>query len=512
MNERRSTLAQEADAIVIGAGPNGLVAAIALAQAGMAVQVLEAQDRPGGAVWTHQPAAPGFHHDLGASFFPFGRKSPAFVSLQLETEGLRWCEAPIDSLHPAPDGSFAALTRDPARRARLLGNNADGHAWARLIDWHARHEPALIDLFLGSLGSLRPLWRLGPAALFRLASTLARSGRSLSEQLFISEPARRVLPGLALHVDAGPDDTFGAGIGYMLGVFCGTGGFPFPAGGAGALTEALLARLHRLGGAVATGQRVEQIRVEGGRAVAVRTSTGEQLGARHAIVANTGAPALLLRLLDAQHVSPRVLSAMRRFPYGWGTFKVDWALSGPTPWSVAEGYESAVVHAGDSMEDLARFTRQVRAGDLPDRPYLVIGQHSVGDPSRAPAGAHTLQAYTRVPTAPPGGWARSAELLADRMEARIEELAPGFRSRILARHITTPEGLEALDENLVGGDLGGGSNAWHRQLIFRPVFPHFRYRMPVGGLYLCSSYAHPGAGVHGMGGWNAAAAVLADAG
>jgi phytoene dehydrogenase-like protein len=169
-----------------------------------------------------------------------------------------------------------------------------------------------------------------------------------------------------------------------------------------------------------------------------------------------------------------------------------------------------VVHAGDNLDDLARFTREVRAGRLPKRPYLVMGQQSLADPTRAPPGGHTLWAYTRVPSYPAGGWSAHAEALADVIDARIEELAPGFRGRIVARRVVPPDRLEAMDANLVGGDLGGGSNAWHRQLVFRPVFPWFRYRLPVGGLYLCSSYAHPGAGVHGMCGYNAAHRVLQD--
>jgi phytoene dehydrogenase-like protein len=171
-----------------------------------------------------------------------------------------------------------------------------------------------------------------------------------------------------------------------------------------------------------------------------------------------------------------------------------------------------VVHAGDDLDDLSRFTAQVRRGELPDNPYLVIGQQSLVDPTRAPAGRHTLWAYSRVPSHPAGGWAAHAEAFADRVEARIEGLAPGFRASILARSIVTPEGLQAMDENLVGGDLGGGSNAWNRQLLFRPLFPWFRYRMPVERLYLCSSYAHPGAGVHGMCGYNAARVALHDVG
>ncbi|HGG57832.1 MAG TPA: NAD(P)/FAD-dependent oxidoreductase, partial [Nannocystis exedens] len=174
--------------------------------------------------------------------------------------------------------------------------------------------------------------------------------------------------------------------------------------------------------------------------------------------------------------------------------------------------QSAVVHAGDSLDDLRRFTAEVRGGELPTNPYLVVGQQSITDPSRAPAGKHTLWAYSRVPPSIEGGWASQAERFADAIDARIEGLAPGFRAQILGRRVVSPENLEAMDANLVGGDLGGGSNAWHRQLIFRPIFPYFRYRMPLRGLYLCSSYAHPGAGVHGMCGYNAATVALKDLG
>jgi phytoene dehydrogenase-like protein len=216
--------------------------------------------------------------------------------------------------------------------------------------------------------------------------------------------------------------------------------------------------------------------------------------------------------VERAHVPGRVVRRMERFEQAWGTFKMDWALTAPTPWTVGAARESAVVHAGDSLDDLSRFTGQVRRGELPENPYLVIGQQTLPDPSRAPPGHHVLWAYTHVPPRLEGGWPAHAEAFADVVEKRIEGLAPGFRSRILARRIVTPDDLQAMDANLVGGDLGGGSNAWNRQLVFRPVFPYFRYRMPVRGLYLCSSYAHPGAGVHGMCGYNAAERVVRDLG
>jgi phytoene dehydrogenase-like protein len=318
-----------------------------------------------------------------------------------------------------------------------------------------------------------------------------------------------VLPSLALHVDVGPDDRFGAALGYMLGMTATTGGYPVPEGGARAITDALLGCLAERGGRVRLGARAVRIEVRGGRAVAVRLESGDEIPAQ-VILGDTDVAALLLDLARDAHLPARLARTLRRYPRGWGTFKVDWALDGPVPWSAPAARESAVVHAGDSLDDLARFTQEVRSGRVPERPYLVVGQQSLADPTRAPPGGHTLWAYTRVPPYPPGGWPPRAEALADAIDARIEDLAPGFRGRILARRVVSPDRLEAMNANLVGGDLGGGSNAWHRQLVFRPVFPWFRYRLPVERLYLCSSYAHPGAGVHGMCGYNAAHRVLRD--
>jgi phytoene dehydrogenase-like protein len=269
--------------------------------------------------------------------------------------------------------------------------------------------------------------------------------------------------------------------------------------------------LQEAGGEVRLGQRVERIEVREGRAVAVRTNTGDEVPVRRAILADVSPRALGGHLLVGSNAD-RLRARMRRFRFGWGTFKMDWALSGPVPWRSQEARESAVIHAGDSVDDLRRFTLQVRSGHLPDNPYLVIGQQSLSDPSRAPAGCHTLWAYSRVPSTLPGGWAAERGRFADAIEHRIEGLAPGFRSLILGRYIASPRDLEEMDENLVGGDLGGGSAQLDQQLFFRPAFPHFGYRMPIRGLYLCSASTHPGAGVHGACGYNAAQAALADAG
>jgi phytoene dehydrogenase-like protein len=315
---------------------------------------------------------------------------------------------------------------------------------------------------------------------------------------------------LALHADLGPDDFAGAGMGLVLALMAAHSGFRVPRGGARAITQALLRRLEEAGGKLRLGVRVNRIVVRERRVVAVRTERGEEIAVRRAVIADVGPPALFLRMLDEQEITLWLRSRIRRFRYGWGTFKMDWALSAAVPWRSDEARESAVVHAGDSLADLRDFTRQVRAGQLPDNPYLVIGQQSLVDAERAPPGAHTLWAYSHVPSVVEGGWQRHREAFADGIERRLEGLAPGFRALIRGRHIATPIDLEAMDENLVGGDLGGGSAQFQQQLIFRPAFPYFRYRTPVKGLYLASASTHPGPGVHGACGFNAANQALHD--
>jgi phytoene dehydrogenase-like protein len=497
------------DAVVIGAGPNGLAAAATMARHGWSVLVLEARDRPGGACWSEPLTLPGYLHDIGAAFFPFADSSPAFRFLDLTGAGLRWINAPRESCHPAPDGSCATISRDIEQSVASFG--VDGPAWRRLALWQRYMGERLAAALLAPLPGLGPAWRLGPANLLRLARAGLGTTAGFARRHFRTEAARRVVPGLALHVDLGPDDPASAGLGLVLALLAAESGFRVPIGGARAITLALLRRLEECGGNVRLGCRVERIVVRQGRAVAVRTAAGDEIAARRAILADVGPPALYLKLLPRAEWTWAVGRRVRRFRYGWGTFKVDWALAGPVPWAASEARDSAVIHAGDSLADLRRFTGEVRAGHLPDNPYLVIGQQSLADPSRAPAGGQTLWTYSRVPAQLPDGWPRHREAFADCIERRIEGLAPGFRGLIRARAVATPTDLEAMNENLVGGDLGGGSAHLHQQLFLRPVFPYFRYRTPVRGLYLASASTHPGAGVHGACGFNAARAALSDA-
>ncbi len=496
------------DALVIGSGPNGLVAAATLARVGWRVRVLEAQPRLGGALYSLETTLPGYVHDVGAAFFPFAHASPALQQLHLDEVGLEWRGGVYESAHPAPDGTCACIARDVDRAAQSFGPDAD--AWRSIARWQANMGQRLADALLAPLPAIGPALRLGILNLFRLGLTGMSTAAGYSRRHFQSEAARRVIPGLSLHVDLGPEDFSSAPLGLVLALLAAGYGFQVPVGGARSITHAIIRRLEQVGGVVQLNTRVRSIVVRGRRAVAVRTDAGDEIPARRAILADVGAPALYLRMLPESCVTGWVRGSMRRFRYGWGTFKMDWALSAPTPWRSAEASQAAVVHAGDSIEDLIRFTKEARSGKLPGNPYLVIGQQSLLDPSRAPDGGQTLWAYSRVPSQVSDGWPAHKERFADRIEERIEGLAPGFRSLIRGRAIAAPDHLERMNENLVGGDLGGGSAHFSHQLFWRPVFPYFRYRTPVRSLYLCSASAHPGAGVHGACGFNAAQIALRD--
>jgi phytoene dehydrogenase-like protein len=493
------------EAVVIGAGPNGLVAAVILARAGLRTVCFEAQAEPGGAARTSELTEPGFRHDVGGAFFPFGPISPAFRALDLAGAGLGFCHGPVDSAHPAPDGSCAIIARDLERTRRELGE--DGPAWERLARWRTRMGDDFVRLALDPLPLMGVALRLGPASLLRFGRITLSSSGGFAHRTFRSAAARRLVPDLSLHADLGPDDFGGAVLGFVLALLAGSSGFPAARGGAGEITRALVQRLREAGGELQLATRVSKIDVRSARVAAVRLQDGTEVETP-LVLADVAAPKLCFDLVGPELLPTRLVRGLRRFRQAWGTFKMDWALDGSVPWSAPSARDSNVVHLGGDLPALAAFTREVRNGGLPERPYLVIGQQSLFDPSRAPAGKHTLWAYSRVPPKVAAGWLSERERFADRVEAQIEAHAPGFRTLIRSRHIATPEDLEAMDENLVGGDLGGGTARLDNLLFFRPVFPYFRYRMGVEGLYLCSSYTHPGAGVHGACGYNAARIAL----
>ena len=515
----------DVDAVVIGAGPNGLVAANVLADAGWSVLVLEAQPTPGGAVRSAELVAPGFTADLFSAFYPLAAASPALRGLDLARDGLRWSHAPTVLAHPLPDGRCAVLSRDLDTTAAALDEFApgDGDAWRVLYDdWVATGGgiiDALFTPFPPIRAGLRVTRSLGISGMARSARLGLLPVRRLAEERFRGDAGALLLTGNTLHSDLSPDTAGGGFFGWLLMSLGQEHGFPVPVGGAGQLTAALVRRLERVGGRLECGQRVDRVLVSGERAVGVRTADGQQVGVRRAVLADVGAPALYRRLLAEVALPDYVHKALERFQYDHGTVKVDWALSGPVPW-IAEGARGAgTVHVADGIDELTRTSAQLATGRVPDAPYLIVGQMTTADPTRSPAGTESMWCYAHVPhrvRGDAGGeitgrWdAAEGERFADRMQARIERLAPGFGERVIGRHVFTPPMLEAANENLVGGAVNGGTAQLHQQLVFRPVPGLGRPETPVRGLYLASASAHPGGGVHGAPGANAAHAALGE--
>jgi phytoene dehydrogenase-like protein len=512
------------DAVVIGSGPNGLVAANHLADRGWSVLVLEAQDQPGGAVRSGELTVPGFTHDLFSAFYPLAAASPALRDLGLAEYGLRWREAPLVLAHPLPDGRCASLSTDLEQTAASLNGFApgDGEAWIKMIEaWDHISEP-FIDSLLGPFppvrNALRLLRRLGGIGTLRFARQALLPVRRLSEELFTGAGAGLLLGGSALHADLTPE---GAGSGIYGWLLCCLGqryGFPVPQGGAGSLTAALVARLEAKGGSVVCGQRVAAIEIRDRRAVGVRTADGERVAATRAVLADVAAPALYHDLIGPQHTPPGVLADLERFQWDTATVKVDWALRGPVPWKAAEAQEAGTVHVADDFNNLTEFSAHLAMGLIPARPFLLFGQQSRADPTRSPAGTETAWAYTHVPRVIRGDAAEKFEPtqdpdtwlphLVERIEERMERYAPGFRDLILGRHVFGPPSMQTANENLFGGAIGGGTAQLHQQLIFRPVPGTGRPETAIAQLYLASSSAHPGGGVHGAAGANAARAAL----
>ncbi|MGV9988070.1 phytoene desaturase family protein [Streptomyces olivaceus] len=512
------------DAVVIGAGPNGLVAANLLADAGWSVTVLEEQPEPGGAVRHDSEVAPGFVNDLFSSFYPLAAASPALRGLDLEDHGLRWTHAPHVLAHPLSDGTCAVLDRDVAVTAASLEAFApgDGAAWERLHGVWDRYRADIVDALFTPFPPVRAGARLalrlrGRGGL-RLARTLVLPVRRMGEEEFRGEGGRLLLAGNALHADLAPEAAGSGGFGWLMSMFGQTYGFPVPVGGAGALTEALVRRLRARGGVVSCGRRVERVLVRARRAAGVRTADGETVTARRAVLADVSVPALYGGLVAPADLPDQVLTDVRRFQWDFATFKVDWALDGPVPWRCEQAAGAGTVHLADGLDELTRFAAQIAMRQVPDRPFSLFGQMTTSDPSRSPRGTESAWAYTHVPhhiradageEGITGSWdSRERELMADRVERHVERFAPGFRALVRARRVLAPPTLQAMDANLEGGAINGGTTAMHQQLVFRPVPGTGRPETPVAGLFLASSGAHPGGGVHGAPGANAARAAL----
>ncbi|MGW6885317.1 phytoene desaturase family protein [Streptomyces goshikiensis] len=512
------------DAVVIGAGPNGLVAANLLLDAGWSVEVLEAQEEPGGAVRSDRGVHPDYVSDVFSAFYPLAAASPVLARLDLAAEGLRWSHAPSVLAHPLLDGRCAVLERRVQDTCAGLAGfaAADADAWENLYQTWARVGPDLVQALFTPFppvrSGLRLAAKLRTAGGLRLARKLALPVRRLGEEEFAGDGGRLLLAGNALHSDLAPEAAGSGGFGWLMAMLGQSHGFPVPVGGAGALTAALVSRLRRKGGVLRCGQRVASIVVRGGTAVGVRTAGGETVSARRAVLADTSATALYRDLVGEEHLPSRLLRDLERFQWDFSTFKVDWALTGPVPWTAPQATGSGTVHVADGVDGLTRFAAQIAMGQVPDEPFALLGQMTTADPSRSPVGTESAWAYTHLPQritadAGPdritGRWdTREQEAMADRLEAQVERFAPGFRGLIGARRILAPNTLQAMNENLHNGAINNGTTALHQQAIFRPTPGTGRPETPVKGLYLASAAAHPGGGVHGAPGANAARAAL----
>jgi phytoene dehydrogenase-like protein len=466
------------DAVVVGAGPNGLSAAVTLARAGLRVQVLEAHGRVGGGLSSAELTLPGFTHDVGSAIHPLAVASPAFRAWPLHAFGLDWVQPEAPVAHPLPGGRSVTLERDLHATAAALGR--DGPAWVRLMgpllaDW----EGLLDDL-------LRPLprWPRHPLSLVRFGLRGLPSAQLVGDTLFRTPEGRALWAGLAAHSNLPLTTPGTAAMTLVLALLAHAVGWPFPRGGAQALADALRAYLDFLGGEVLTGVTVRSAR--------------DLPPARVTLVDSS--PRVLLGVLG-DRAPGWYRAALEGYRYGPGLQKLDYALSGPMPWADPRVARAATVHLGGLAPDLAESER-VAGRQVPARPYVLAAQHTLFDPSRTPAGGHTFWAYSHVP----GGFAGDAS---GPMEAQIDRFAPGWQGLILARRRTTAPELQAFSPVFQGGDVNGGrGDLWG--LLARPLPTPTPYRTPVKGVYLCSSATPPGGGIHGMSGYHAAQAALHD--
>ena len=486
--------------------------------------MLEEQPEPGGAVKSGEiTGVPGFTSDLFSAFYPLAAASPIIAGLGLERYGLKWCRSEGALAHPLQDGTCAFLSLDVNETAASLDAYApgDGDGWRRLCDLYGQIGSHLVEGLMTPFPPVRAGAKLA-AALRRDLLRFARFGllpvRRLAEETFDGEGGRNLLAANALHADLTPDQNGSGLFGWLLAMLGQHVGFPVPEGGAGSLTLALTRRLEDSGGEVHTGCHVTGVLVRDGRAHGVRLDDGTEVQARRAVLADTDAPQLYLDLIPREEVPERVVRDLERFQFDASTIKVDWALDGPIPWTASDARRAGTVHVAEGMDHLTQATADIACNRIPAEPFLILGQYSMVDPTRMPAGKESAWAYTHVPqitTSDAGGeltgsWdEQETDRFVERVEAQVEKLAPGFKKLILGRHVFNPHSLEAANRNLKGGAVNSGTAQLHQQLIFRPVPGLGRPETPVAGLYLASAGAHPGGGVHGGPGGNAARAALA---
>ncbi|MGW0751122.1 phytoene desaturase family protein [Streptomyces sp. NPDC002587] len=502
------------------------MAANLLVDAGWSVEVLEAQQEPGGAVRSDRGVHPDYISDVFSAFYPSAAASPVLARLDLEAEGLRWSTPrpywptrcwtagarcwSVGCRTPAPAWPALRLPTPTPTPGRTRTGRGPG--WGR-----TSCKPCSRPSPRSAPGSGWPRNSAPPGGL-RPARKLALPVRRLGEEEFTGDGGRLLLAGNALPADLAPEAAGSGGFGWLMSMLGQSHGFPVPVGGAGALTAALVSRLRRRGGVLRCGERVASVVVRGGTAVGVRTAGGETVSARRAVLADTSAPALYRDLVGEEHLPSRLLRDLDRFQWDFATSKVDWALTGPVPWTAPQATGAGTVHVADGVDGLTRFAAQIAMGQVPDEPFALFGQMTTADPTRSPAGTESAWAYTHLPQhitsdAGPdhitGRWdAREQEAMADRVEAQVERFAPGFRGLIGARRILAPTTLQAMNENLHNGATDNGTTALHQQAVFRPTPGTGRPETPVRRLYFASAAAHPGGGVHGAPGANAARSAL----
>ena len=469
-------------AVVIGSGPNGLAAAITLARAGLEVEVHEAEEQLGGGLRSAELTLPGFLHDVCSSVHPLGVASPFFRTLELDVD---WVQPDAPAAHPLDDGSAVLLERSVGETAAGLGR--DGPAYGRLAgpladSWGQVERVVLGPHPVPARALLQLADRLGRRRLAAAVRAGLSSARALAESQFAEERTRAWFAGHAAHSMLPLERRPSAGFGLALAVLGHVVGWPFPRGGSQRLADALAAKLRELGGEIRTSGPVHS------------------LPSADVVLADV-VPRELLRLASGR-LPERYTRRLGSYRHGPGAFKLDWALDGPIPWSAAECRRAGTVHLGGSLEEISSSEWGAWRGRAVERPFVLLAQTSLFDPSRAPAGKQTAWAYCHVPNG-------SAEEMTERIEAQVERFAPGFRELVLARHAMGPAELEARNRNLVGGDLNAGAMDLG-QLLFRPVRKLVPYRTPLQGVYLCSAATPPGGGVHGMCGHSAARVALKD--